>query len=85
VEAAAFGVPTLGSAVGGLPTIVEHGVTGELLSPEATAVSYADAVERMLSVRERYEALAFAAYRATVTRLNWDVSVSAILDRIAAS
>jgi glycosyltransferase involved in cell wall biosynthesis len=82
VEAAAFGVPTIGSSVGGLRTIVEPGVTGELLPKDAGASDYADCIERTLVSRERYQAMAFAAYRATVTRLNWDVSVAKVLERI---
>jgi len=82
VEAAAFGVPTIGSSVGGLPTIIEPAVTGELLPKDATASDYADCIERTLESRERYAAMAFAAYRATVTRLNWDVSVSRVIERI---
>lgn len=82
VEAAAFGVPTIGSSVGGLRTIIEPAATGELLPREASGVDYADCIERTLESRSRYQAMAFAAYRATVTRLNWDVSVAKVIERI---
>lgn len=83
VEAAAFGVPTIGSSVGGLRTIIEPAVTGELLSQCASPSDYADCIERTLESQERYRTMAFAAYRATVTRLNWDVSVAKVIERIS--
>jgi glycosyltransferase involved in cell wall biosynthesis len=72
-EAAAFGVPTISNAVGGIATTVQHGVSGVVLpalSPEAEYVKairyYVDHPKQYLdlrrSTRERYE-----------RELNWKV------------
>src|SRR5262249_25944964 len=40
-EAAAFGVPSIGSTVGGIPTIVQDGATGFVRPPETSAQQFA--------------------------------------------
>jgi glycosyltransferase involved in cell wall biosynthesis len=47
LEAMAIGRPVIASAIGGLPEIVEDGVTGLLVAP-GNAISLADAIERLL-------------------------------------
>jgi D-inositol-3-phosphate glycosyltransferase len=48
LEAAACGVPTVASAVGGLRSLVEHGFTGYLVEGRDPA-EYADHVDRILA------------------------------------
>jgi len=58
LEAAVVGVPTIASAVGGVPEVVEHGRTGLLFQPgDETAL--ADGLYRLLT--DRPEALLFRA------------------------
>ncbi|MEW5798807.1 MAG: glycosyltransferase family 4 protein [Bacteroidota bacterium] len=55
IEAMALGVPVIGSAVGGLPEIIEHEKTGLLFQPEDTTSLY-EAMVRMIrdtNLRER--------------------------------
>lgn len=61
IEAAAAGVPVVATAVGGVPEIVEHGVTGLLVSPPPTASAIADAVEALLTDVRLRERLGHAA------------------------
>ena len=73
-EAAAFGVPAYASHVGGIPTIVRHGVTGWLgatpFSPEDAATTLAAAWRSP----DEYQRMALAARTDFETRLNWQVT-----------
>ena len=50
LEAMAAGVPVLASAIGGVPDLIEHGVTGLLCNPDHPD-SFRDAVARLLDDR----------------------------------
>ena len=73
-EAAAFGVPAYASRVGGIPTIVHHGVNGWLsdapFSPEAAAETLAAAWRSP----DEYRHIALAARADYDSRLNWRVA-----------
>jgi glycosyltransferase involved in cell wall biosynthesis len=71
-EAAAFGVPSIGSAVGGIPTIIQDGATGFVRPLETTAGDFAILILDVLSNSERYIHLAKQARDDYRQRLNWD-------------
>ena len=71
-EAAAFGVPSIGSTVGGIPTIIQDGETGFVRPPKTSAFQFADLVAGTLSDRVRYDRLARQAREDYRQRLNWD-------------
>ena len=62
LEAMACGVPVVASWVGGLPEVIEHGVTGFLHPPEALDDMAASAVT-LLSDESRRRQIADAARR----------------------
>jgi len=62
LEAMACEVPVVASRVGGLPEVIEHGVTGYLHPPEATDEMAASAV-MLLTDEARHRAVATAACR----------------------
>ena len=78
-EAAAFGVPAVAIATGGVPTIIVDDETGLLGAPGARAESYAARMLALLGDRARYERMAHAARRRAEERLNWDVAGSRVL------
>lgn len=71
-EAAAYGLPSLAPATGGVPSALADGESGVLLPPEAGGAAYADAVARLLECPERLAALRLSSRAAYETRLNWD-------------
>jgi glycosyltransferase involved in cell wall biosynthesis len=71
-EASAFGVPTLATRVGGLESMVSHGVNGILLPVEADASDYAREIFRLHTSPEEYSKLSRSARRHYEESLNWD-------------
>ena len=74
LEAMASGVPVVGTAVGGLPEVVEHGETGFLAGVGETEQMAEYAVE-LLSDAARWAAFSQRAREAATTRFGVDVIV----------
>lgn len=72
-EAAAYGVPALGTQTGGIPAIITNGVTGFTLPLEARGNAYAELIGDLLADPARYRAMATAARKGYEERLNWTV------------
>ena len=83
-EAAAFGVPSVATRTGGVPTVVVDGETGILDDPGAAAESYAGRILALMKDRPRYEVMARAAAARSASMLNWDVAGREAVARIAA-
>jgi glycosyltransferase involved in cell wall biosynthesis len=77
-EAAAWALPSLTTAVGGIPSIVKNDETGWALSPETDAAAYADKLLEMTDNPDRYHRMAWCARRDYEERLNW----AAFTDRL---
>jgi glycosyltransferase involved in cell wall biosynthesis len=60
LEAQAAGIPVLAGDHGGVPDVVQHGVTG-VLAPEGDAAAFAAALRGLLGDPERCAALGRAA------------------------
>jgi glycosyltransferase involved in cell wall biosynthesis len=69
LEALASGRPILGTTAGGIPWVVNDGVNGVIVEPEANAL--AAGIERMHRHRAELRAMAGRA-RASVERFAWD-------------
>ena len=88
IEAMAHGKPVVATAVGGVPTLVEHGRTGFLVEP-GDAAALRQAIERLLSDPELRQRFGNAG-RAKITGLcSWrrvtDATVSAYVDALDAA
>jgi glycosyltransferase involved in cell wall biosynthesis len=72
-EAAAAALPAVVPAVGGIRSIVRHGVTGALLRADAPACEYVDAIAAMWLDQSLYRRIALGAYSQYRERLDWRV------------
>lgn len=80
VEYMAAGIPTIASAIGQIPDLVQHGVTG-LLVPPGDIAALADACVRLHAEETtRHRMGALARHRA-LARHTWDALVERVLGR----
>jgi glycosyltransferase involved in cell wall biosynthesis len=71
-EAAAYGLPSLTTNVGGIPTIVRNGVTGWSLAVESDARAYADVIGAAFADQAEYRRLAHSSRAFYDANLTWD-------------
>lgn len=82
LEAMACGCPVVASAVGGIPEVVEHGVTGLLVpydpaDPGAFEAGLAEAVNDLVADPQRARAMGEAGRRRVVAEFGWDAVAAA--------
>ncbi|MDB5406171.1 MAG: glycosyltransferase, family [Rhodospirillales bacterium] len=70
-EAAAYGIPSIATRVGGIPSIIQDNVTGVCLPPDSSAEEFGRTMLEIFGDRRRYEAMALRSYDEYATRLNW--------------
>jgi glycosyltransferase involved in cell wall biosynthesis len=73
-EASSFGVPSLVTKVGGIPTAILDDFNGKTFPPDANAEVYCDYVLNLFSHFSDYRALALSSFNQYKTRLNWAVA-----------
>jgi glycosyltransferase involved in cell wall biosynthesis len=73
-EAAAFGVPTITNAVGGIPTSVKHDESGIVLPKGSEPDRYVQAIKELIQNPDRYSSLCMSTYHRYKRELNWDVA-----------
>jgi glycosyltransferase involved in cell wall biosynthesis len=71
LEAMSYGVPVIGSAVGGIPDIIVDGETGLLVPPHDSA-ALAGALERLAHDSVLAARLGLAGYRHVRSNFSWD-------------
>jgi glycosyltransferase involved in cell wall biosynthesis len=79
IEAAACAVPAVATCVGGIPELVEDGVTGLLTRPN-DAMSLADALAQILTNPLRAAAMGAAARRRAVERFSLRAQVDRLIE-----
>jgi len=70
-EAASYGVPSLATRVGGIPSAVRDGANGQTFGLDAGHEPYCDYIERLLASRQEYDRLALSSFKEYSERLNW--------------
>lgn len=83
-EAAAYGVPSIAPALGGMPTAVADGINGVLVPPHPTPAEIADRVQALLADPPAYRALCHSARDRYERELTWDAATRDVVARIEA-
>lgn len=81
-EAAAYGVPALAPATGGITTIIDDNITGFLFPPSAKGDDYAAKIRTLIANPSQWQEMRKAAHERFKTKLNWDAwgeSMKAVL------
>jgi len=84
-EAAAFGVPTLTNAVGGIASTVQDGVSGIVLPAGSPASEYVKIIQRMITTPAEYAELRRTTRQRYELELNWEAAgrkIAAILRQV---
>ena len=84
-EASAYGVPSLATRVGGIPTVVRDGVNGRTFDLHAPATAWADTIMSILGDPVAYEALCRSSLTEYQQRLNWKTAGRQVLSLMAAA
>lgn len=84
-EASAFGVPSLTSNVGGVPSAVQDDVNGKTFSLDEGSEAFGNYIIDLMADYRAYEALALSSYEDYQTRLNWRVIGKQLRQHIAES
>jgi glycosyltransferase involved in cell wall biosynthesis len=79
VEASSCGNPVVASNVGGLPEVVEHGVTGFIVPPRDPHKT-ADAIEKLVLDGSLRACMGSAGRQRVKKLFNWDDNVSQMME-----
>jgi glycosyltransferase involved in cell wall biosynthesis len=71
MEAMSCGLPVVGTGIGGVPEIVEHGVTGYVVRP-GDVRGFAESIEGMLATHSTLQAMALASAARAELRFTMD-------------
>lgn len=79
-EASSFGLPSLTTNVGGIPTAIKNGKNGQTFSLSADDGEYCDYIQGLISSKQKYQDLALSSFNEYKNRLNWSVSGNIVKD-----
>jgi glycosyltransferase involved in cell wall biosynthesis len=82
-EASAFGVPSVATNIGGIPTAIRDGMNGRTFLKDASIEDYSSYIAETFRNRDTYERLAMSSFNEYQTRLNWQVAGATVTDLLA--
>ena len=71
IEAASYGLPAIGSNVGGVPEAVNHKETGLIIDPEENPSKTADKIDELWNDKSIYEEMSVQARKRYSEHMNW--------------
>ena len=81
-EASSFGLPSLATNTGGIPSAITDGINGKLFPANADAEKYSSYILEIMSSKNKYYQLAMNSFEEYNSRLNWSKSAAIIKDYV---
>lgn len=81
-EASSFGLPSLATRVGGIPTVIHDGLNGQTFPLDENPEKYCEYIEMLLSSKDKYEQLAMSTFKEYSERLNWETAGKKVYELI---
>ncbi|PSN11686.1 group 1 glycosyl transferase [filamentous cyanobacterium CCT1] len=78
-EAASFGLPSVSSNTGGIPTVNQDGKTGQTFSLEDPPEAYARYIKSLMDSPQQYHQLALSAFETFSQSFTWSVASQKML------
>ena len=79
-EASSFGLPSLATKTGGIPTVVRDNVNGMTFPLTDFPNKFADYISNLIVNPKEYETICLSAFEYYRTEINWDVAGERIVD-----
>jgi glycosyltransferase involved in cell wall biosynthesis len=79
-EASSFGLPSLATKVGGIPTAILDGKNGWTFDRSETPEKYCEYIEALMGSKDDYRALALSCFQEYSERLNWQAAGAKVSD-----
>jgi glycosyltransferase involved in cell wall biosynthesis len=70
-EASSYGLPSLATNVGGIPTAIRDGKNGHTFPLNISNMEYAECIHRYMSSKPKYDEISLSSFREYTERLNW--------------
>lgn len=77
-EASSYGLPSLATNVGGIPTVIRDYFNGKTFPLSAPPSEYARFIKTMMENYDQYKNLSISSFNEYLTRLNWKVAVERV-------
>jgi glycosyltransferase involved in cell wall biosynthesis len=81
-EASSYGLPSIATNVGGIPTVVRDYINGKTFPLSAPPREYARYIKSLMENFEQYKHLARSSFNEFLTRLNWKTAVEHVKELI---
>ncbi|WP_411845171.1 glycosyltransferase family 4 protein [Roseibacillus persicicus] len=81
-EAASFGLPSIATKVGGIPSAISEGESGFLFELDSPLDKICDLIQEHFRDSQRYVNLSISSFRRYRSKLNWDVAGRAAKEAI---
>lgn len=81
-EASSYGLPSIATNVGGIPTVVRDYINGKTFPLSAPPQEYARYINSLMTNYEQYKHMARSSFNEFLTRLNWKTAVEQVKELI---